>query len=144
MSGALLVEGSAPAWSGGAGLLCFGGWWSVVGSECGQVDGVGADGVQEWGTQASFLPSEFVAGMQTDRPVESRLALIDELRRRVENNPFHRDAQFLNELADRFAQEIAGSRELTAEALEADLSADQGAPCRAGRDRIAARAERDR
>ncbi|MFJ9580781.1 hypothetical protein ACIRQF_30875 [Streptomyces sp. NPDC101191] len=90
-----------------------------------EIAAAGADGVQEWGTQASFPPSEFVAGMQTDSPVESRLVLIDELRRRVENNPFHRDAQFLNELADRFAQEIAGPRELTAEALEADLSADQ-------------------
>ncbi|MET7487028.1 hypothetical protein [Streptomyces sp. NPDC005538] len=90
-----------------------------------EIAAAGADGVQEWGTQATFPPSEFVAGMRTDSPVESRRALIDALRRRVENNPFHREAQFLNKVKDRFAQELAGPTELTAQALEAELSADQ-------------------
>ncbi|MER5372666.1 hypothetical protein [Streptomyces sp. NPDC002553] len=84
----------------------------------------GGDG-QEWGTQAAFPPSNLVAGLKTDNPVEARLALITALRRRVEDNPFHREAQFLNKVADRFAQEIAGPRELTAQALEAEISADQ-------------------
>ncbi|MCX4826426.1 hypothetical protein OG883_43080 [Streptomyces sp. NBC_01142] len=90
-----------------------------------EIAAAGADGVQEWGTQATFPPNEFVAGMRADNPVETRLALVDALRRRVENNPFHRDAQFLNKVADRFAQEIAGPPELTAQALEAELSAEQ-------------------
>ncbi|MFF9157641.1 hypothetical protein ACF1AB_36085 [Streptomyces sp. NPDC014846] len=85
----------------------------------------GSDGVQEWGTQATFPPTAFVAGMRTDSPVESRQALIEALRRRVENNPFHPDAHFLNKVADRLAQEIAGPPELTADALQADLTADQ-------------------
>ncbi|MGW6203726.1 hypothetical protein ACWF9B_08780 [Streptomyces sp. NPDC055089] len=84
-----------------------------------------SDGEPEMGTQVTFPPSDLVAGMQTDSPVETRLALIKALRRQVENNPFHRDAQFLNKVADRFAQEIAGPPELTAQALEADLNADQ-------------------
>ncbi|MFI5864698.1 hypothetical protein [Streptomyces sp. NPDC051546] len=84
-----------------------------------------ADGDQEWGTQAVFPPSDLVAGLQTDKPVETRLALIKALRRQVENNPFDRNAQFLNTVADRFAQEIAGPPELTAQALQAELSADQ-------------------
>ncbi|MGW6145569.1 hypothetical protein, partial [Streptomyces sp. NPDC055140] len=54
-----------------------------------------------------------------------RLALVEALRRRVENNSFHRDAQFLSKVADRFGQEIAGPPELTAQALEAELSAGQ-------------------
>ncbi|RNG26040.1 hypothetical protein [Streptomyces botrytidirepellens] len=83
-----------------------------------------ARGIQDWGTQATFPPSDIV-GMQTDRPVEARLDLIDALRRRVENNPFHDDAPFLNEVKDRLAQELAGPPELTAQALEADLQADQ-------------------
>ncbi|MGC5263967.1 hypothetical protein ACPXCO_23410 [Streptomyces cyaneofuscatus] len=85
----------------------------------------GADGDQEWGTQAAFPPSDLVVGLQTNKPVETRLALITALRRQVENNPFDRNAQFLNKVADRLAQEIAGPRELTAQALEAELSADQ-------------------
>ncbi|MCX4681588.1 hypothetical protein OG413_41030 [Streptomyces sp. NBC_01433] len=84
-----------------------------------------SDGEPEMGTQVTFPPSDLVAGMQTDSPVETRLALIKALRRQVENNPFHRDAQFLNKVADRFAQEIAGPPELTAQALAADLNADQ-------------------
>ncbi|WP_440580997.1 hypothetical protein [Streptomyces sp. PT19] len=79
----------------------------------------------EWGTQAVFPPSDLVAGLLTDKPVQARLHLIGYLRGQVENNPFHRDAHFLNKVADRFAQEIAGPPELTAGALAADLSADQ-------------------
>ncbi|MFF1678818.1 hypothetical protein ACFVYG_22610 [Streptomyces sp. NPDC058256] len=90
-----------------------------------EIAAAGPDGDQEWGNQAKFPPNDLVAGMQTDNPVEARLALIDALRRRVENNPFHRDAQFLNKAADRFAQEIAGPPELTDQALEADITADQ-------------------
>lgn len=80
---------------------------------------------QEWGTQAAFPPSDLVAGMQTDNPVENRLTLIKALRRRVDSNPFDHNAQFLNKVADRLAQEIAGPPELTPQALEADLHADQ-------------------
>lgn len=90
-----------------------------------EIAAVGPDGDPDWGTQPQYPPFEYVAGMKTDTPVETRLALIDALRRRVENNPFHRDAHFLNKVADRFAQEIAGPPELTAQALAADLSADQ-------------------
>ncbi|MFI6277933.1 hypothetical protein [Streptomyces sp. NPDC050988] len=90
-----------------------------------EIAAAGADGDQEWGTQAVFPPSDFVAGLQTDKPVETRLALIKALRRQVDNNPFDRNAQFLNKVADRLAQEIAGPPELTAQALEAELSADQ-------------------
>ncbi|MEU5240934.1 hypothetical protein ACH4UR_24880 [Streptomyces lydicus] len=82
-------------------------------------------GDPEWGTQPRFPPIEFVAGMQTDNLVETRFALIEALRRRVENNPFHRDAEFLNKVKDRFAHEIAGPPELTAQALDADITADQ-------------------
>lgn len=90
-----------------------------------EIAAAGADGVQDWGTQATFPPSDFVAGLRTDSPVETRRALIDALRRRVENNPFDRNAQYLNKVKDRLAQEIAGPPELTAQALEAELSADQ-------------------
>lgn len=90
-----------------------------------EIAAAGADGEQEYGTQATFPPSDLVAGMQTDRPVETRLALIKALRRRVDNNPFHRDAHFLTTVADRFAQEIAGPPELTAQALQTELDADQ-------------------
>ncbi|MEU5193574.1 hypothetical protein AB0G86_05845 [Streptomyces scabiei] len=90
-----------------------------------EIAAAGTDGVEDWDTQATFPPNEHVAGSRTDSPVETRLALIEALRRRVENNPFHRDAHFLNKVADRFAQEIAGPPELTTQALEADLSADQ-------------------
>lgn len=90
-----------------------------------EIAAAGPDGDPDWGTQPQYPPFEYVAGMKTDTPVETRLALIDALRRRVENNPFHRDAHFLNKVADRFAQEIAGPPELTARALAADLSADQ-------------------
>jgi hypothetical protein len=90
-----------------------------------EIAAAGTDGGQEWGTQAVFPPSDLVAGLQTDSPVDTRRALIEALRRRVENNPFHRDAQFLNKVKDRLAQEIAGPPELTAQALEADLDASQ-------------------
>lgn len=90
-----------------------------------EIAAVGPDGDPDWGTQPRFPPIEYVAGMRTDTPVETRLALIDALRRRVENNPFHRHAHFLNKVADRFAQEIAGPPELTAQALAADVSAEQ-------------------
>ncbi|MEU1076457.1 MULTISPECIES: hypothetical protein [unclassified Streptomyces] len=90
-----------------------------------EIAAAGADGDQEWGTQAVFPPSDFVAGLQTDNPVETRLALIKALRRQVDTNPFDRNAQFLNKVADRLAQEIAGPPELTAQALEAELNADQ-------------------
>ncbi|MFH0246017.1 hypothetical protein ACGRHY_27205 [Streptomyces sp. HK10] len=87
--------------------------------------GAAADGEQGFGTRAVFPPSDLVAGLQTNQPVETRIALITALRRRVENNPFDRNAQYLNKVADRLAQEIAGPPELTAQALEAELSADQ-------------------
>lgn len=90
-----------------------------------EIAAAGTDGGQEWGTQAAFPPSDLVAGLRTDKPVETRRALIDELRRRVENNPFHRDAQFLNKVKDRLAQELAGPPDLTTQALEADLDAHQ-------------------
>ncbi|MFJ5817262.1 hypothetical protein ACIQGT_25700 [Streptomyces sp. NPDC093108] len=90
-----------------------------------EIAAAGADGVQDWGTQATFPPSDIVAGMQTDSPVKTRLALIKALRRQVDNNPFHRDAHFLTKVADRFAQEIAGPPELTAQALQTELHADQ-------------------
>ncbi|WP_225638167.1 hypothetical protein [Streptomyces solaniscabiei] len=83
------------------------------------------DDDQEWGTQAHYPPSDVVAGMQTDNPVEARQALIDALRRRVENNPVHGDAHFLNAVADRLTQEIAGPPELTVQALQAAINADQ-------------------
>ncbi|GAA2720316.1 MULTISPECIES: hypothetical protein [Streptomyces] len=84
-----------------------------------------ANGEQEFGTQAVFPPSDLVAGLQTNKPVETRRALITALRRKVDNNPFDRNAQYLNKVADRLAQEIAGPPKLTAQALEAELSADQ-------------------
>ncbi|MGY3243679.1 hypothetical protein ACVWYT_003128 [Streptomyces sp. TE4109] len=90
-----------------------------------EIAAAGVDGVQEWGTQVKFPPDSLVAGIQPENPVDTRLALIDALRRRVEDNPFHREAQYLNKVADRYAQEVAGPPELTAQALQADLSADQ-------------------
>ncbi|KNE83385.1 hypothetical protein AB0B04_19640 [Streptomyces xinghaiensis] len=90
-----------------------------------EIAAAGVDGDQEWGTQPHFPPNEYVAGMQTDTPVETRRALIDALRHRVDDNPYHRDAQFLNKVADRLALEIAGPPELTAQALEADITASQ-------------------
>ncbi|MEV4871497.1 hypothetical protein [Streptomyces syringium] len=90
-----------------------------------EIAATAAEGDQERSTQAVFPPSDIVAGMQTDDPVENRITLVKALRRRVENNPFHRDAQFLNEVADRLDLEIAGPPELTAQALEAELTADQ-------------------
>jgi hypothetical protein len=90
-----------------------------------EIAAAGPDGDPEWGTQPQYPPRGYVAGMKTDTPVETRLALIEALRRRVEKNPFHRDAHFLNKVADRFAQEIAGPPELTPQALAANLSADQ-------------------
>ncbi|MGW3389552.1 hypothetical protein [Streptomyces cinereoruber] len=90
-----------------------------------EIAAAGPYGDPDWGTQVRFPPIQYVAGLKTDTPVETRRALIDALRRRVENNPFHRDAQFLNKVADRFAQEIAGPPELSTEALAADISASQ-------------------
>ncbi|MEU7028968.1 hypothetical protein AB0A60_20035 [Streptomyces sp. NPDC046275] len=90
-----------------------------------EIAAAGPNGDPDWGTQVRFPPLKYVAGLKTDTPVETRLALIDALRRRVENNPFHRDAQFLNKVADRFAQEIAGPPELSTDALAADISASQ-------------------
>ncbi|MFF2205650.1 hypothetical protein [Streptomyces sp. NPDC058145] len=90
-----------------------------------EIAAAGADGDPGWGTRPTFPPSDIVAGLQTDHPVEARLNLIDALRRRVENNPFHRDAHYLNSVKDRLALELAGPPELTAEALQADLNADQ-------------------
>ncbi|MFE5406599.1 hypothetical protein ACFQ9Z_35845 [Streptomyces sp. NPDC056580] len=89
-----------------------------------EIAAAGADGDPGWGTRPTFPPSDMVAGLQTDHPVEARLDLIDALRRRVENNPFHRDAHYLNSVKDRLALELAGPPELTAEALQADLTAD--------------------
>ncbi|MFD7866052.1 hypothetical protein [Streptomyces sp. NPDC059783] len=90
-----------------------------------QIGAAGPNGYPDWGAQVGFPPLNHVAGMKTDTPVETRRDLIDALRRRVENNPLHRDAQFLNKVADRFAQEIAGPPELSTEALAADISAGQ-------------------
>ncbi|MFI0813570.1 hypothetical protein [Streptomyces echinatus] len=86
---------------------------------------VGADSDQEWGTQPRFPPSDYVAGMLTDTPVETRLALNQALHRRVASNPFHRDAEFLNKVADRLALEVAGPPELTTQALETTITAAQ-------------------
>ncbi|MFE7777620.1 hypothetical protein ACFU5O_27720 [Streptomyces sp. NPDC057445] len=82
-------------------------------------------GDEEWGVTADFPPKPFVAGMRTDNPVATRLELIAALRRRVENNPSHRDASFLHQAADRFAREVAGPTELTDEAREAEITTDQ-------------------
>ncbi|MGZ2361518.1 hypothetical protein LRE75_33375 [Streptomyces sp. 372A] len=82
-------------------------------------------GGDQFGTRATFPPSDLVAGLQTNEPVESRRALIKALRSKVENNPFAHNAQYLNKVADRLAQEIAGPPELTTQALEAELTADQ-------------------
>ncbi|MFE1782263.1 hypothetical protein ACFW9F_06635 [Streptomyces sp. NPDC059506] len=90
-----------------------------------EIAAAGPDGAPDWGAQPRFPPIEYVAGLETDTPVETRLALIDALRHRVKNNPFHRDAQFLNKVADRFAQEIAGPPKLSAQALATDISAGQ-------------------
>jgi hypothetical protein len=90
-----------------------------------EIAAIGGDNDAQWATLPYFPPQNIVAGMQTDAPVEARLALIDALRRRVENNPFHRDAQFLNTVADRYAREIAGPAELSPQALAADLSVHQ-------------------
>lgn len=90
-----------------------------------EIAAIGGDNDAKWATLPYFPPQDIVAGMQTDAPVKTRLALIDALRRRVENNPFHRDAQFLNTVADRYAREIAGPAELSPLALAADISADQ-------------------
>ncbi|MGP3950895.1 hypothetical protein [Streptomyces sp. 7N604] len=80
---------------------------------------------EEYPMEANFPPKPWVAGLRTDTPVATRLALIDELRRRVENDPYHRDAPFLNRAKDRFAQEIAGPTELTAEAVDAEVTATE-------------------
>jgi hypothetical protein len=90
-----------------------------------EIAAIGGDNDAKWATLPYFPPQDIVAGMQTDTPVKTRLALIDALRRRVENNPFHRDAQFLNTVADRYAREIAGPAELSPLALAADINADQ-------------------
>ncbi|WP_327411327.1 hypothetical protein OG458_42075 (plasmid) [Streptomyces sp. NBC_01281] len=74
-----------------------------------------------WGTEAVFPPHDFVAGMQADDPVENRLTLAEALRHRVENNLFDRNAQYLNTVADRLSQEVAGPTALTAQALKEDL-----------------------
>lgn len=84
-----------------------------------------AESDQEWDIQPHYPPGEYVAGMQTDTPVETREALIEALRRRVENDPYHRDAPFLNKAKDCLALEIAGPPELSAQALEADITASQ-------------------
>ncbi|MFD8664914.1 hypothetical protein ACFV1U_05885 [Streptomyces microflavus] len=90
-----------------------------------EIAATGPNGDPDWGTHPIFPPINFVAGMKTDTPVETRIDLINALRSRVANNPFHRDAHFFTTVADRFAQEIAGPPELTPPALAADLSADQ-------------------
>ncbi|MFJ5635183.1 hypothetical protein ACIQF5_21425 [Streptomyces goshikiensis] len=82
-------------------------------------------GDMEWGTQAFFPPREYVAGVRADDPVEARRELIDALRRRVERNPYHRDASFLNQVKDRLAKEIAGPDELTPEAAQTTITPTQ-------------------
>ncbi|MFD6329199.1 hypothetical protein ACFWGI_06420 [Streptomyces niveus] len=86
---------------------------------------LGLDGGQEAGTQPRFPPLMYVAGVRTDSPVQTRLDLITALHRRVESNPFSRDAHFLNRVKDRFILELVGPPELSADARQADLSADQ-------------------
>ncbi|MER5885912.1 hypothetical protein ABT160_18930 [Streptomyces sp. NPDC001941] len=73
----------------------------------------------------TYPPSNVVAGMQTGTPIETRLELIDALRRQAKKKPHAADAPFLNSAADHLAEEIAGPLSLTAEAREADISADQ-------------------
>ncbi|MEU9416041.1 hypothetical protein [Streptomyces sp. NPDC048272] len=82
-------------------------------------------GNMEWGTQAFFPPKEYVAGVRADDPVEARRELIDALRRRVERDPYHRDAGFLNHVKDRLAKEIAGPDELTPEAARTTITPTQ-------------------
>ncbi|MFD4241881.1 hypothetical protein ACFWP3_09815 [Streptomyces sp. NPDC058525] len=82
-------------------------------------------GDMEWGTQPFFPPKEYVAGVRADDPVEARRELIDALRRRVERDPYHRDASFLNQVKDRLAKEIAGPDELTPEAAQTTITPTQ-------------------
>ncbi|MEV6676368.1 hypothetical protein AB0N09_05785 [Streptomyces erythrochromogenes] len=82
-------------------------------------------GDTEWGTQPHFPPKEYVAGVRADDPVEARHELIDALRRRVERDSYHRDASFLNQVADRLAKEIAGPDELTTEAAQTTVTRAQ-------------------
>ncbi|MET8676062.1 hypothetical protein ABZW18_00255 [Streptomyces sp. NPDC004647] len=72
---------------------------------------------------ANFPPKQWVAGMETDTPVETRIALIDALRHRVEKAKRHPDAPFLKQAANRFALEIAGPAELSRDALDAEITA---------------------
>lgn len=82
-------------------------------------------GDTEWGTQPHFPPKAYVAGVRADGPVEARRELIDALRRRVERDPYHRDASFLNQVADRLAKEIAGPDKLTTEAIQTTVTRAQ-------------------
>ncbi|MFE8941046.1 hypothetical protein ACFYNX_26630 [Streptomyces sp. NPDC007872] len=82
-------------------------------------------GDAEWLTQPHFPPKEYVAGVRADDPVEARRELIDALRRRVERDPYHRDASFLNQVADRFTKEIVGPDKLTTEATQATVTRAQ-------------------
>jgi len=78
---------------------------------------------EELPMEASFPPKPWVAGLSTDTPVATRRALIDALHRRVHNDPYNRDAHFLNRAADLLALELAGPTELTPRALEAAVTA---------------------
>ncbi|MFE0775840.1 hypothetical protein [Streptomyces sp. NPDC058861] len=82
-------------------------------------------GDTEWGTLPHFPPKEYVAGVRADDPVEARRELIDALRRRIERDPYHRDASFLNQVADRLTKEIVGPDELTTEATQATVTRAQ-------------------
>ncbi|MFC9266313.1 hypothetical protein ACFTXJ_00830 [Streptomyces zhihengii] len=79
----------------------------------------------EWGTQPVFPPSPYVAGLRADDPVAARLELIEALRRRVERDPYHRDASFFNQVKDSLAKEIAGPDTLTPEATQTAVTSSQ-------------------
>jgi hypothetical protein len=83
------------------------------------------EGNREWGVEPHYPPRQFVAGMRAENPVDARLELIDALRARVERDPHHRDAAFLNQAADAYALELAGPVKLTAAAEEAVITTTQ-------------------
>lgn len=76
-------------------------------------------------TQPHFPPKEYIAGVRADDPVKARHELIGALRRRVERDPRHHDASFLNQVANRLAKEIAGPDELTTEAAQTTVTRAQ-------------------
>lgn len=77
----------------------------------------------EYPLVAQFPPLPVVASMPTDTPAITRLQLIEALRARVEANPYHPDASFLNRAADMYAHEIAGPADPTDDARGAVVAA---------------------